>query len=230
MPTWVYLWVGAPLLAVFIFLCVQLVRGVRLQRRGNRGIALHRAGDHAGAEAVFRELLAEAERRHQAVLQRYSLVNLAASLIAQRRQAEARPLLQRAAALAGRRGKPRESAPALYNLAWAAFLDRDFETAAYFNGQAQAAAGNRAPVDLATLLCLMDGRLATRAGRFDGARTWPKRPPMPRAPATTTSPTRSRWPRGYSNTAAAIGPASTWLWMRCAGSSPPTARTSPRAG
>ncbi len=169
-PIWVWLWISVPLLAVLALVAFQLIRGVRLQARGNRGVALHRAGDHARAEAVFRELLAEGERRRVPTLQRYSLVNLSASLIAQRRQAEARPLLQRAAALASQRGKPRESATALYNLAWAAFLDRDFETAAQLDVQAQAAAANRAQVDLATLFCLMDGRLATRDGRLEDGR------------------------------------------------------------
>ena len=169
-PTWVWLWISVPLLAVAGLVAFQLVHGWRLQRRVNGAVKQLRAGDPAGAEAEFRLLLAEGEQRRDPILQRFSLVNLSATLISQRRQAEARPLLQRAAALAGQRGKPRESAPALYNLAWSAFLDRDFETAAQLNTQAQAAAANRAQVDLAALFCLMDGRLATRGARFEDGR------------------------------------------------------------
>jgi len=166
----VILWIGIPVLAVVAAVAFQLTRGWRIQRRVNRAIAMLRGGDGAAAEAEFRRLLAEGERRRDPMLERFSLVNLSATLIAQRRQAEARPLLQQAAAIAAQRGQPRESASALYNLAWAAFLDRDFETATQLNAQAQTASGNRAQVDLATLLCLMDGRLATRGGRFEEAR------------------------------------------------------------
>jgi len=140
------------------------------QARIDAGIALHRAGDHAGAERVFRELLADAERRQDLDLQRTALVNLAAALIAQRRQDEAEPLLRHTVELARAQGFERGAATALYNLAWRAFLEQDFDDAARLTAEAHAAAGAEPPFDMGVVLGLMDARLATRHGLFEVGR------------------------------------------------------------
>jgi tetratricopeptide (TPR) repeat protein len=125
------------------------------------------AGDPETAEKTFRVVFDDARRRRDRRLERISLVNLGASLIAQRRTVEATPILEWV--VRGRLGRQaRERAPALYNLAWIAFLSGDFEAAGRGTAVARAAAG-RAGSDLATLLALMEARLATRAGRFDEA-------------------------------------------------------------
>jgi tetratricopeptide (TPR) repeat protein len=146
------------------------LRKQRRQRRIDAAVALHRAGDHVGAETAFGELLTEAQRRGDRNSERFSLVNLAATLIAQQRQAEAQPLLMRAAELAQELGQPRGAAAALYNLAWTAFYGQDFDSAARLLSGARTAAGTQPPFDLGLMLALMDGRLATRQGLFEVAR------------------------------------------------------------
>ncbi|HEX6349581.1 MAG TPA: hypothetical protein VF160_09350 [Candidatus Dormibacteraeota bacterium] len=141
-----------------------------LQPRLDAAIALLRGGDHAGAERAFRELLAEGERRSDRDLERMALVNLSATLIAQRRLDEAEALLLRAVQLARSQGFDLGASTPLYNLAWRAFYQRDFDRAARLTSEAAAAAGTSPPFDLGLLLALMDARLATRHGLFDLAR------------------------------------------------------------
>jgi len=170
MSIWVLAAAGAVLAAALAWAAWDALRKQRRRRRVEAAIRLHHAGDHAGAEAAFRELLAEAERRRDKNLERFSLVNLSATLIAQHRQAEAQPLLVRATELARRLGLQRGAATAIYNLAWTAFYARDFDGAARLSAEARTAAGTQPPFDLGLMLALMDGRLATRQGLFEVAR------------------------------------------------------------
>jgi hypothetical protein len=126
------------------------------------------AGNPEMAEKTFRQVFDDARRRRDRRLERMSLVNLGASLIAQRRTVEATPILEWVVRGRPPRKQPREGAAALFNLAWIAFLSGDFEAAGRRTAVARAAAGRAGP-DLATLLALMEARLATRAGRFDEA-------------------------------------------------------------
>jgi tetratricopeptide (TPR) repeat protein len=133
-------------------------------------VAQHLAGDHAGAEGAFRRLLAEGERHGDRNLQRFASADLAATLIAQGRTAEAEPHLVRAVKLAQAIRNPRAGAVSLYNLAWNAFLRRDFDSAGQLCGAARAAVKGSPPFDLGLVLSLMEGRLATRVGNFELAR------------------------------------------------------------
>jgi hypothetical protein len=158
------------LLASVVYGAWDALRKQRRRRLVDAAVALHLAGDHARAETAFRGLLAEAERGGDSNSERFSLVNLAATLIAQQRQAEALPLLIRAAELAQQLGQQRGAATALYNLAWTAFYGLDFDSATRLLAEARTAAGTQPPFDLGLMLALMDGRLATRQGLFEVAR------------------------------------------------------------
>jgi len=125
------------------------------------------AGDPVAAEKRFREVFDDSRRRRDRELERLALVNLGASLITQGRTVEATPILEWV--VRGWRRHPRETATALYNLAWIAFLEGDFEGAGRRTAVVRGAARRPGP-DLACLMSLMEARLATRAGRFDEAR------------------------------------------------------------
>ena len=127
------------------------------------------AGDAVAAERDCRGVFADARRSGHRRLERMSLINLSTSLIAQGRTAEAGPILEwvlrgRAAANSGR-----ERGAALFNLAWIAFLDRDFEEAGRKTAAARGEA-RRPTARLEALMALMEARLASRAGRFSEGR------------------------------------------------------------
>jgi tetratricopeptide (TPR) repeat protein len=140
----------------------------RMGGRINIAAAQVLAGDPVTAEGTFRQVFDDSRRRRDRRLERLSLVNLGASLIAQGRTVEATPILEWV--VLGRPGeRRRERAAALYNLAWIAFLDGDFEGAGRRTAVARGAT-RRPGSDLACLITLMEARLATRAGRFEEAR------------------------------------------------------------
>ena len=143
----------------------------QIQLGGLLTIAANRlyAGDAVAAERDCRGVFADARRSGHRRLERMSLINLSASLIAQGRTAEAGPILEwvlrgRASANSGR-----ERGAALFNLAWIAFLDRDFEEAGRKTAAARGEA-RRPTARLEALLALMEARRASRAGRFSEGR------------------------------------------------------------
>src|SRR5690242_17893973 len=141
---------------------------MRMAGRGNIAVSQIYAGLLEEAEKTLRQVFEYARRRGDRRLELHTLVNLGACLIAQRRLQEAAPLLAWVAR--DSTARPQQRAAALYNLAWISFLEFDFEAA----GRGLAAARLEAPKPgggLPVLYELMAGRLATRRGAWDEARS-----------------------------------------------------------
>ncbi|HEX6349580.1 MAG TPA: hypothetical protein VF160_09345 [Candidatus Dormibacteraeota bacterium] len=135
--------------------------------QGNIAVAQIYAGELEAAELRLRQVFDYARRHRDGRMERTTLINLGACLIAQRRLQEAAPLLAWVAR--DQRARPKQRAAALYNLAWISFLEFDFEAA----DRGLAAARMEAPrgtQSLAILYELLAGRLATRTGDWDLAR------------------------------------------------------------
>ncbi|TMF88001.1 MAG: hypothetical protein E6I08_08715 [Chloroflexi bacterium] len=139
----------------------------RMSGQGNIAVAQFYAGELEAAEQRFRVVFDYARQHRHRRLERHTLINLGACLIAQRRLQEAAPLL--AWVVRDRKARPEQRAAALYNLAWISYLEFDFGAAE----RSLAAARQEAPRgggSLAVLYELMAGRLATRTGNWDLAR------------------------------------------------------------
>lgn len=140
----------------------QVVLLTRALVRFRRGAQLLAAGDSQAAAEIFRGIAAAPAARRS--LRGVALNNLGAALSQTGRYAEARAALEESL---GTRTTRARRALILYNLAWVAFLERDFQAAAARNRESMAA--TRDGPDLRALTGMMAGRLAARTGDFGAA-------------------------------------------------------------